>query len=410
MRVAMLRCALLALTLCSWLALLPRTAFAQAAPQTEAMVNPGESLRVSLLTFAPGETYWQRFGHNAILLENTVTGANAVYNYGMFDFFQKNFFLNFARGHMVYRLDADTLERTLQVYAYEGRWVYQQVLNLDAAQRLQLAAFLDHNARPENRDYRYDYFRDNCSTRVRDALDRTLGGALATSLKAQPVAVTYRSEATRLIRPILPLALGMDAIMGPAGDAPITRWEQSYVPEVFMQAVAEQRIGGQPLVVESRYLLANANSPVAPTEPLHWTGAAFAIGMTLALLLAWLAHGHSGWGFALVAAPLLLVMGLGGSFMLAAWTLTEHWSMAANQNLLLFSPLALLLLPAVWRRARPRTAPGTLLRGLSWTMLLGALVALLPGGQHNAPWLALWLPVHLALAYGLMHRAREASY
>ena len=198
--------------------------------------SPGDTLRASVLTFAPGETYWARFGHNAILIENTATGANAVYNYGMFDFFQKNFFLNFARGHMLYRLDVDTLERTLALYASEGRWVRQQVLNLTPPQRFDLARFLDRNAQPDQAQYRYDYFRDNCSTRVRDAIDRVVGGAIAQRLKAEPVDVTYRHEATRLMRPIGPLALGMDAVMGRHGDQPITRWEQSFVPEVFWPA------------------------------------------------------------------------------------------------------------------------------------------------------------------------------
>ena len=163
----MLRGLLLAL----WLAALAWPA------QAEPAAHPGETLRASLLTFAPGETYWQRFGHNALLIENTATGANAVYNYGMFDFFQKNFFLNFARGRMLYRLDVDPLPRTLALYASEGRWVRQQVLNLSPERRLQLALFLDRNAQPDQAQYRYDYFRDNCSTRVRDAIDSVLGGA-----------------------------------------------------------------------------------------------------------------------------------------------------------------------------------------------------------------------------------------
>ncbi|MES2885679.1 MAG: DUF4105 domain-containing protein [Pseudomonadota bacterium] len=373
---------------------------AQAQPD-----HRGEALRISLLTFAPGKTYWQRFGHNAILVENTATGANAVYNYGMFDFFQKNFFLNFARGHMVYRLDVDTLDRTLRLYASEGRWVYQQVLALDAAQRLQMARFLETNARPENAEYRYDYFRDNCSTRVRDAIDRVLGGTLVASLKSQPVAVTYRHEATRLMRPILPLALGMDAIMGPAGDTAITRQEQSFVPEMLMQAVAEQRINGQPLVAEARYLLTDANSPVAPALPLRWAWTAFGIGLAFAGALALLGRADARGarlGFGLIGTLILLTMGVFGFFMLAAWTLTEHWSMAANWNLLLFSPLAWLLLPAVWRGS-PRLSSAAM-RGLAWLMLFGAALGLI-GPQHNLAWIALWLPIHLALAYGLLRRS-----
>lgn len=372
--------------------------------------NPGEPLRVSLLTFAPGETYWARFGHNALLVENTVTGANAVYNYGMFDFFQKNFFLNFARGHMLYRLDVDTLDRTLRLYASEGRWVRQQVLNLDAVQRLQLAQFLDRNAQADQAEYRYDYFRDNCSTRVRDAMDRVLDGALARTLKAEPVQVTYRHEATRLMRPIPALAVGMDAIMGRGGDAPITRWEQSFVPEVFMQAVDAQRIHGAPLVLESRMLVADSGRFAAPSKPLDLRLYTFAAGALLCLLLMGASRGDGRWPFALIATPLLLLAGLGGLAMLAVWTLTEHWVMHANFNLVWFNPLALLLLPTAWRDLRgklhdQRGYPVAIFALRAWygIAIVGGIISVF--WQDNIlAWHLFWLPVFWGLQSGLSRR------
>ncbi|MES2682745.1 MAG: DUF4105 domain-containing protein [Pseudomonadota bacterium] len=372
--------------------------------------SPGETLRLSLLTFAPGETYWARFGHNALLVENTVTGANAVYNYGMFDFFQKNFFLNFARGHMLYRLDVDTLDRTLRLYASEGRWVRQQVLNLDAAQRLQLAQFLDANARPENAEYRYDYFRDNCSTRVRDAIDRVIAGALARTLKAEPAKVTYRHEATRLMRPIPALAVGMDAIMGYRGDAPMTRWEQSFVPEVFMQAVDAQRVNGVPLVLQSRMLVADSGRFVAPSKPLDFWLYALSAGVLLALLLMRSGGRDSRWPFALLATPLLLLAGIGGLLMLAAWTLTEHWVMHANFSLVFFSPLALLLLPTAWRELlgkrhgqRGYPVAAFALRAWCGIALVGGLTGLF--WQDNIlAWSLFWVPVLWGLQSGLRRR------
>lgn len=376
--------------------------------QAQPSPHPGDPLRVSLLTFAPGETYWARFGHNALLVENTSSGANAVYNYGMFDFFQKNFFLNFARGHMQYRLDVDTLESTLRLYASEGRWVRQQVLNLSPEQRLALARFLDRNAQPDQAEYRYDYFRDNCSTRVRDAIDGVLGGALAQRLKAEPVAVSYRFEATRLMRPVWPLALGMDAIMGPAGDQPITRWEQSFVPEVLMAAIAEQQLDGAPLVAETHELVADTGRFAAPAEPLRWTGLALATGTALALLLLLAGQSPARWPFAVLAAPLLLIAGLGGLILLAVWGLTEHWSMHANWNLWLFSPIALLLIPLAWAQPAAgvlrRDRRAALWRSLIWLLLLQALLSAVLHGQVNTPWLALWLPVQLALGLGLLRR------
>lgn len=385
-----------------WLALL-------APVQAQEQDSPGDMLRISLLTFAPGEVYWQRFGHNALLVENTATGANAVYNYGMFDFFQKNFFLNFARGEMQYWLDADTLDRTLQNYAAEGRWAYQQVLDLDAGQRLALAAFLARNAEPDQAQYRYDYFRDNCSTRVRDAIDRIVGGALKQQLQAQRSTVSYRFEATRLVAPIPALMAGMDLIMGPAGDTPINVWQQSFVPEVLMHAVQKMQVNGKPLVLSEGYLLTDTRSPMAPEKPLNLLPLTLSLGLLLGIALPLLAaRRQQGWArfsFAAVASLFWLFCALGGLILLAVWTLTAHWVMWANYNLLLVMPLCLLLLPTAFRSFGKNWHPARWQRQLALAIALVAVLslplALLPNAQQQWQWIALFLPVHLGLALAL---------
>ena len=275
-----------------------------------------ESRQISLLTFAPGELYWQRFGHNALLVQDSATGQELVYNYGIFNFEQENFFLNFARGKMQYQLAADSLQRTLALYAYEGRWVYAQRLNLDAAQRRSLADFLAWNARPENAEYRYDYFRANCSTRVRDALDQALGGALRKQLEARIEPASYRFDATRLITPIPALMAGMDFIMGPAGDPPETLWQRSFVPEVLMRAVRETRIGNAPLVQAEGFLLTNAQSPAIPQRPLSLLPFTLSVGLLLGLALPLLAsrrqQAWARWSQASLSALWCLLCGLAG--------------------------------------------------------------------------------------------------
>src|SRR6185312_13549245 len=162
------------------LILLPLLSFAQ--PQLTP--EPGANLDVALVTFGPGEEIWERFGHNAILIRDRTTATQRLYNYGMFDFAQKNFFLNFARGRMLYRIAVDDPADEFPQYREEGRWIVEQDLNLTPAQRAKLRDYLDWNARPENAQYRYDYFTANCATRVRDALDAALGGAIHAQLIA----------------------------------------------------------------------------------------------------------------------------------------------------------------------------------------------------------------------------------
>ena len=137
---------------------------------------------VSLVTYGPGQVYWERFGHNALVFRDPLSGRGTSYNYGMFDFEEADFMLNFALGRMQYQIAAEDADEEIAWYRSEGRSILEQELNLDASQVLALKAYLETNLLPENRRYPYDYFTSNCSTRIRDALDKVLGGALRKQL------------------------------------------------------------------------------------------------------------------------------------------------------------------------------------------------------------------------------------
>src|SRR5262249_32797129 len=124
----------------------------------------GDDLDVALITFGPGAEVWERFGHNAILIRDRRMQIERLYNYGMFDFTQENFFVNFARGRMLYRISVSDPAEDFPLYRAEGRWIVEQDLDLAPAQRAKLFQYLEWNARPENMQYRYDYFRANCSS------------------------------------------------------------------------------------------------------------------------------------------------------------------------------------------------------------------------------------------------------
>jgi hypothetical protein len=376
----------------------------------------GEDLSISLLTFGPGEIYWERFGHNAILVRDAASGRAIAYNYGIFDFSQEHFFLNFARGIMRYRIAADPLALDLALYRQEGRWVEEQVLALSPRQRAALRDFLEWNARPENAQYDYDYFRANCSTRVRDALDRALDGALRAQLQPRLTAATYRSDAVRLIWPDRALALGMDLALGPRADRPLDLWQESFVPMVLMRAVREVTVrdaaGARvPLVVSQRRVFESR----LPDEPaalpdLRWPF--FALGLALAALLTLLrgARGARS-SFTLLAALYALLCGVGGVILLAMWAFTQHWASQANQNLLLLDPLYLALLPAVLRSAQAAPAPSARLRRLIGLIAVAVVLApalkLIPGipRQDNLHWILLLAPPGLALCLRLARAA-----
>lgn len=397
-----------------------------AAAQPAAAVEPGAELQVSLLTFGPGEVYWERFGHNAIAIRDARSGEALSYNYGIFDFEEEAFFVNFLRGHMRYSMEVTRLDEDLAYYRAEGRAILEQELNLTPAQRVALRDFLHWNLRPENAKYRYEYFTANCSTQVRDALDRVLGGAIQQSLVTRSRGYTYRLQADGLLAPLPQLMLPMDLGLGPYADRRLSFWEESFIPAAFAEHLPRVQVAAgdgslRPLVGATR-VLSQANPQLAAADhawlrrhgpyPIGYALPVAAGSGLLALLLLLAARSprrRTARWFALAACLFALLAGLAGLALAALWSLTEHVSAWRNENLLLLNPLLLLLLPALWRTRDAASVGGRLTRILAWLVLLlalGALVVkLLPAfGQHNTVWIALLLPPHLVLGWRLLRR------
>ncbi len=374
--------------------------------------QPAENLTASIVTFQPGSLYWQRFGHNALLLREASSGRAISFNYGIFDFAAPNFFLNFARGHMTYRVVPNFLERDLLNYEAEGRWALEQRLNLDARQVGRLRDYLEWNVRPENADYGYDYFLSNCSTRVRDAIDYAMDDGLKPQLSGRATSASYRSEALRLISPDALLMAAMDLALGPTADRPIDLWQQSFAPLVLMQALRTATVtetGGRvlPLVAHETRLLHGGRNGDPPDHAPDLRLQFLMAGMALAGILLGLAKFRGAttarWLLMPIATGFSLACGFGGLILLLLWLGTEHWAGWRNENLLLINPLSLWLAGSLLLYPRLRWRPSLLTRRLALVVVATSLIAILlpylPGAaQKNLHWAMLLLPVHAALA------------
>jgi hypothetical protein len=372
----------------------------------------GADLEVAIYTFGPGEEVWERFGHNAIEIRDRTTGAARLYNYGIFDFAQENFFLNFAKGLMTYRIAAGDPADELPVYVAEGRWIVRQQLNFTPAQRAKLADFLADNARPEKAQYRYDYFRANCSTKVRDALDLALDGAIKTQTIAPSRGYTYRMDADRLMRADPAIMLAIDAGLGPYSDQRLSYWDESFVPMEFMRHLRDIKVrdeaGNAIALIANETQIAQARIAEPPELPPRWIWQALALGLGGgAGLLALARMRERVWAritFASCVALLSFVLGIGGLVLTGLWLLTDHVSAWRNENLLLFSPLCLLLLPTWLASFRRQWRPSRFAQSIA--LVIAALAAfawfakiLPPFRQDNYFWIGLLLPLHLALAF-----------
>ncbi|HEX5122466.1 MAG TPA: DUF4105 domain-containing protein, partial [Rhodanobacteraceae bacterium] len=390
-------------------------AFAQEAPP-EAATPP--ALEVSLLTIGPGPIFWERFGHNAIVIRDHEAGIEVAFNYGIFDFEQEDFLTNFARGNMRYRIAADRLSDDIEMYKEESRSITEQRLAFTPEQAAALRDFLRWNIRPENAFYRYDYYLANCSTRVRDALDKALGGAIRRGTEGRSSGYTYRMDSLRLMAADPLLMLGIDLGLGPYADRRIDYWEESFVPAVFSRALGDVRVtdasgASVPLVAgETAVAKGTIEEPPALPPDLRWPF--LILGIALALALYALARARSR-AARVIAAIFGLVFelfcGVGGLLLLFLWFGTAHQSAWRNENLLLLNPLCLLLIPAMATLARAVPREARVGSRVAWIVVAIAAFALfskiLPWfAQANLHWIVLFLPIHLAFALAI---ARERS-
>jgi len=383
--------------------------------------TPTSTLEVFLITVGAGRQVWERFGHNAIWVRDTVRGIDRAYNYGMFSFDDPGFLGRFVRGEMDYWMEGFDTERLLRAYAAADRSIWVQELDLTPEQMGALYEFEEWNERPENRFYRYDYYRDNCSTRVRDALDRVLDGGLRTTFEGVETGTTYRSHFRRLMAPDPLIYVGGSFAIGPATDRPISAWNEMFLPVRMMEYLREMTVpdgegGERPLVIRELTLYESTLGP-EPEGPPDWRLRFLGVGVALAgllVLLGWLGSTQRSARFlaALTSSAWALVQGVGGAFMLGIWFLTAHWAGYRNENLFFLNPVALALaalipFAAMGKRGAVRWARG-LATFIAAVAILGLILQPLPWfPQTNAEIVAAVVPPTLAMAWVVRQLTKE---
>ncbi|MBO4959466.1 DUF4105 domain-containing protein, partial [Butyricimonas sp.] len=140
---------------------------------TSASIKLSKDATISILTCSPGNELYSLFGHTGIRVVDKANDMDIVFNYGTFDFATQGFYFKFARGLLPYQLSCSEFRRFLSSYIYDERSVYSQTLNLDSIQKQYLMDLLFENYQPANREYLYNFLYDNCSTRVRDIIEKS---------------------------------------------------------------------------------------------------------------------------------------------------------------------------------------------------------------------------------------------
>lgn len=294
-----------------------------------------DKAEISLLTCGPGSEVYSSFGHSAYRVRDPKLGLDRIYNYGTFDFTNPNFYGDFVKGNLNYFLSVSETGRFLTIYHHEKRWVKGQVLDLQQSDVQRVFEYLENNALPENREYYYDYFFDNCSTRLVDVLDDVIGDKLITPELFTEDRLTHR-ELMQLYLGNQPWGdFGIDLCLGSVIDRETTSEEYLFLPEnvfTYFDGLELQENGNiKPLVKRTEVILLEQESTVK--KPILTPLLLFSL---IGLLVIWITMKNmkSNSRSRFLDFILFFTTGLVGLMIISIWFGTNHISAKNNLNFL----------------------------------------------------------------------------
>jgi hypothetical protein len=307
------------------------------------IAQPTSGLRISLLTCSPGKELYSTFGHSAIRIIDSARSGDWVFNYGTFDFSDPDFYSKFVQGKLLYFVSMESTPDFIAQYQYEKRKVVEQELGLSEAEKIYLQQLLLQNLKPENRFYQYDFFFDNCTTRLRDLLEHSkqpqpdLPAVMPVNTRFREAIHAYLEQGNQHWS-----KLGIDLLLGARTDRVMRISEQQFLPDNLMFAL--DRCTNHSMIRQTRILYepTNKQSEDTPIQPMH------ASLMLVGLLggLAWFEQKNRVVKTTMIFLDgiLFFAVGLLGVVLTFAWFGTDHIMTKSNYNLLWALP-SLCLIP-----------------------------------------------------------------
>lgn len=316
----------------------------------EDRARPSDGIDIHVLIMGQGDELFARFGHIGLMVDDREARTRKVYNFGTFNFADPDLRIKYARGFLVYWLSVDSYAEVVRRYRRMNRELTVRTLDVTPQQAAEVARRLEVNARPDNRDYAYRHYLDNCCTRIRDLLDDVLDGSISSGRDEEPTGHTFRYWTERALQGMPVMQAVILFSLGPAIDEPITRFDEQFLPEVLAEDLDAIRIGPdrRPLVECKRVVVERRGRDVGVETEAWELGAAIGVIAALALLLGLpLLLGRRRIGTRLAGAGLFLwglLGGLGGLMLVLYWTVTAHTDTHYNENLLVWPALHLWLI------------------------------------------------------------------
>lgn len=302
---------------------------------SHAQVKLSEEAEIVVITIGPyqGEV-WSAFGHSGIRVVDPNLGIDWFYNYGLYDFDQENFFLNFAQGLLKYKVGVGNYDRVFEYYKGQNRYVKEQYLNLTTSEKQQFFDFLQNNARPENAEYLYNYVYDNCATKIRDVAEQLYPGRIEFDY-------TYKEE-NKTIRNLMDDYLdyqpwgdfAIDLGLGQQIDEEAPAYEYMFLPDYIHRAFSKATIDRDSLKVP---LVKREETAFMPNEEALVNGlfTPFNTFVMVFFIVGLITHRNMKYGKRTrwIDSLLFSLVGFAGWWVVFLWFGTEHLSQR-NLNIL----------------------------------------------------------------------------
>jgi hypothetical protein len=306
-------------------------------------INLSPNAEVSILTIGPGKSLNDAFGHNAFRIKDKSQGIDVTYGYGEYDFDAPNFYLKFARGKLNYLISRHNYSDFYNHYVYYNRTVKEQVLNFSASEKQALFDFLENNYRPENRRYLYDFFYDNCATRIRDVSQIVTKNPINFIAPKDLEQKTFRELIYEHVDKNTWGSFGIDLALGSVIDQNATPNEYMFLPKyIYLFFENSTKNGTESAVRESSAIYekkAEKDSSMFLLSPLF-------INSLLAIIIIFITYKdnkintRSKW----LDFTLFGITSIIGILLFLLWFATDHSTTANNYNLLWAFPLNFILI------------------------------------------------------------------
>lgn len=311
-----------------------------------------EASEISIITIGPGAELYDKFGHSAFRIQDSINGMDVVFNYGEYDFNTPNFYLKFAQGKLLYQLGVDYYQNFYPRYVAQNRWMKEQVLNLTHSEKQELSDFLWNNARPENKKYKYDFFYDNCATKMRDVVWTVLGKQLEFNDDHITEELTFRQLIQLNLEANSWGSLGIDTALGAIIDTKAKPIEYQFLPEYVFQGAANayiNRNGEKVSLVKTTNTLYK-NTPTPP-QSNFFLSPLFILGL-IGALIVFITYRDFKTNKRSRYLDLIIFLSTGiiGILLFLLWFATDHSATANNYNLLWAFPISIFVIVAVAKK------------------------------------------------------------